>query len=129
MVERFESLSPILTSTWLLALRIEWCKARARAKRWSEEVDLLLEEMRRICAFLEWQAGSWDRLAYRQGVPEDVQRDGLAAYAKKQASIKREMRGRFTEQWRHAVEYAQLGMDAESSDAIMAGPDSATTGN
>lgn len=26
-------------------LRIEWCKARARAMRWSEEVLLLVEEM------------------------------------------------------------------------------------
>jgi hypothetical protein len=27
------------------ALRIEWCRSRARAMRWSEEVLLLREEM------------------------------------------------------------------------------------
>ncbi|KAG1851559.1 hypothetical protein C8R48DRAFT_750003 [Suillus tomentosus] len=40
-------------------VRIEWCKARARAARWSEEVDLLLEEMRRVLAYLEWEIGAW----------------------------------------------------------------------
>ncbi|KAG1727375.1 uncharacterized protein EDB91DRAFT_1086447 [Suillus paluster] len=29
----------------LVALRVEWCKARARHNRWSEEIQLLLEEM------------------------------------------------------------------------------------
>ncbi|KAG2742314.1 hypothetical protein P692DRAFT_20811856 [Suillus brevipes Sb2] len=36
--------------------RIEWCKARARAMRWAEEVELLKEEMRRILQFFEWRA-------------------------------------------------------------------------
>jgi len=30
------------------ALRIEWCRSRARAMRWSEEVLWLREEMRRV---------------------------------------------------------------------------------
>ena len=41
------------------AMRIEWCKARARANRWTEEVDLLKEEMRRTEQFLEWHANWW----------------------------------------------------------------------
>ncbi|KAJ7099018.1 hypothetical protein C8R44DRAFT_593419, partial [Mycena epipterygia] len=40
-------------------LRVEWAKTRARAHRWTEEVDLLEEEMRRILVFLEWRAGWW----------------------------------------------------------------------
>ncbi|KAG1719290.1 hypothetical protein EDB19DRAFT_1898779 [Suillus lakei] len=43
------------------SLRIEWCKSRARAKRWVEEVQLLREEMRRVAAYLSWHAAWWDR--------------------------------------------------------------------
>ncbi|KAJ3513191.1 hypothetical protein NLJ89_g3086 [Agrocybe chaxingu] len=42
-----------------LALRIEWCKARARAHRWQEECVLLAEEMRRVIAFFQWQCQWW----------------------------------------------------------------------
>ncbi|KAF8867909.1 hypothetical protein BD779DRAFT_1463136, partial [Infundibulicybe gibba] len=41
------------------ALRIEWCKSRARAMRFREEVELLLEEMRRVQRFLAWQEEFW----------------------------------------------------------------------
>ncbi|KAF8069134.1 hypothetical protein FPV67DRAFT_1415501 [Lyophyllum atratum] len=40
-------------------LRIEWCRTRARAMRWAEEVELVQEEMRRVLAFLSWKAGWW----------------------------------------------------------------------
>lgn len=45
------------------ALRIEWCKARARAQRWQEECILLWEEMRRVVDFHQWQAGIWETRA------------------------------------------------------------------
>ncbi|KIJ89975.1 hypothetical protein K443DRAFT_55668, partial [Laccaria amethystina LaAM-08-1] len=38
------------------SVRIEWAKARARYLRWSEEVQLLKEEMRRVRKTLEWEA-------------------------------------------------------------------------
>ncbi|KAG1727882.1 hypothetical protein EDB19DRAFT_1897468 [Suillus lakei] len=41
-------------------MKIEWCKARAHAMRWKEEVELLREEMQRILQFFNWQAMSWD---------------------------------------------------------------------
>lgn len=88
------------------------------ARCWSEEVELLLEEMRRVCKFLEWQARFWYQQAYRKVESDCTQLKGLAAYAKKQASIRREMRVHFTDQWRYAVEYAQLGMDTELPDTI-----------
>ena len=62
-----------------------------------------------MCEFLEWQARFWDQQAYRKVESDRTQLEGLAAYAKKQASIRREMRARFTDQWRYAAEYAQLG--------------------
>ncbi|KAG6885483.1 hypothetical protein C0992_005120, partial [Termitomyces sp. T32_za158] len=36
-------------------LRIEWCKSRAWAMRFSEEVELLTEEMERVLRFLRYQ--------------------------------------------------------------------------
>jgi hypothetical protein len=44
-------------------LRVEWCKGRARALRWTEEVQLLMEEMRRVLVFLEWKAAFWEERA------------------------------------------------------------------
>jgi hypothetical protein len=41
------------------ALRVEWCKSRARAMRFTEEVELLQEEMMRVLRFLEWQEAWW----------------------------------------------------------------------
>ena len=38
------------------ALRVKWCKARARASRWSEECKLIEEEMCRVIAFHIYQA-------------------------------------------------------------------------
>ena len=42
------------------ALRIEWCKSKARADRWAEEVSLLVEEQRRVLAYFESRARWWD---------------------------------------------------------------------
>ena len=45
------------------ALRIEWCHSRARAMCFSEEVELLNEEMWWVLAFLEWEACCWEEQA------------------------------------------------------------------
>ncbi|KAJ2912610.1 hypothetical protein MD484_g7802, partial [Candolleomyces efflorescens] len=42
------------------ALRVEWCKTRARAHRWQEECLLLAEEMRRVKAFFRWEISTWE---------------------------------------------------------------------
>ncbi|KAF7984577.1 hypothetical protein HWV62_13799 [Athelia sp. TMB] len=83
------------------ALRIEWCKSRARAMRWSEEVLLLREEMRRVIAFLSWHADWW----IRQGEGRtDIDlspevRQGLQAYAARQAAIRKSMATHFDSLW------------------------------
>ncbi|KAG5635184.1 hypothetical protein H0H81_012123 [Sphagnurus paluster] len=41
-------------------LRIQWCKSKARADRWREEVLLLLEEMNRVRRFFKHMAATWD---------------------------------------------------------------------
>ena len=92
-----------------LALRVEWCKARARAHRWQEECLLLHEEMRRVLATFAWQSENWTTIARRleateltssQSFPALVQADimtqavvqeGKIAYAYRQAAIRYDM--------------------------------------
>ncbi|KAJ7024986.1 hypothetical protein C8F04DRAFT_968337, partial [Mycena alexandri] len=73
------------------ALRIEWCKAYARTRRWREETMLVEEEARRAPIFLEHRAKQWDQRVVEVPVgkiPEE-QADGLVAYALERASIYR----------------------------------------
>ncbi|KAF7967079.1 hypothetical protein HWV62_35917 [Athelia sp. TMB] len=83
------------------AMRIEWCKSRARAMRWSEEVLLLREEMRRVIAFLHWHADWW--ISQGDGrtdvalLPEIWQ--GLRSYAARQAAIRKSMAAHFDSLW------------------------------
>lgn len=78
---------------------VEWCKSRARAQRWIEEVRLIDEEMRRVIEFSENMARVWDA---RREPRDDIDfgeshsyaldlasEDGIRAYASKQASIRR----------------------------------------
>ncbi|KAG1847579.1 hypothetical protein F4604DRAFT_1883995 [Suillus subluteus] len=77
-------------------VRVEWCKSRARALRWAEEVDLLQEEMRRVLQFFNWQANWWEG----QGVLQAAARDeGLRAYASQQANIRHRLAARFRSIW------------------------------
>jgi len=48
-----------LMLTICIALRIEWCKARARAHRWQEECLLLREEMSRVILSFQYSARQW----------------------------------------------------------------------
>ncbi|KAF8120414.1 hypothetical protein EV363DRAFT_1190282 [Boletus edulis] len=69
-------------------IRIEWCKARARANRWAEEVELLLEEMRRTIAFFEWEAARWNTQAAEFSCNDPLVLEGYHAYALRQASLR-----------------------------------------
>ncbi|KAG1778278.1 hypothetical protein EV702DRAFT_1026696 [Suillus placidus] len=81
------------------ALRIEWCKARARANRWTEEVQLLLEEMQRVREFLSWHATWWDEQAGRRTGLPDAESEGIKGYAKRQASLRRNLQITFNDMW------------------------------
>ncbi|KAF9462252.1 hypothetical protein BDZ94DRAFT_1322782 [Collybia nuda] len=96
-------------------LRIEWCKSKARADRWSEEVQLLLEEMRRVLQFFESMADKWDARA--QGmcfIPKERAIDnGLAAYSAKQAALYRALKAYCQRIWRFVPRFVQLGLSVE----------------
>ncbi|KAG2122214.1 hypothetical protein DEU56DRAFT_873634 [Suillus clintonianus] len=81
------------------SLRVEWCKARARQHRWSEEVRLLLEEMRRVLAFFDWQVQWWEDRTGLRTLAKSEESEGLIAYAKRQAFIRRRLSASFKEKW------------------------------
>jgi hypothetical protein len=80
--------------------RHEWMTCRARADRWTEEEELLQEEMRRVIAYLEWKSRAWsEKVGTRTGsCTPDIQR-GADAYARKQANIHHEIAVSFASQW------------------------------
>ncbi|KAF5375506.1 hypothetical protein D9615_009182 [Tricholomella constricta] len=96
-------------------LRIEWCKSKARADRWSEEVQLLLEEMRRVLEFFESMAVKWEQ---RPAAMCFVEKDGamleaLHAYAARQASQFRSMKDHCSYIWRFVPQYVELGLGVD----------------
>lgn len=82
-----------------IALRVEWAKARARSLRWSEEVMLLKEEMRRVRKTLEWKASWWDDRQEGWLGLDAAASEGVKAYAARQARIQRDLHVRFTRLW------------------------------
>ncbi|EMD32481.1 hypothetical protein CERSUDRAFT_58620 [Gelatoporia subvermispora B] len=97
------------------ALRIEWCKSRARSHRWSEECDLLQEEMRRILAFHTWQAEWWlqraDVCVKLDKQREDEQAsytEGAEAYARRQSRIRCLLKERCSQAWEGVLEWVKL---------------------
>ncbi|KAH9829413.1 uncharacterized protein C8Q71DRAFT_888932 [Rhodofomes roseus] len=80
-------------------LRIEWCQARARAHRFTEEGQLLEEEMRRVVQFYEWQASWWRaRMDSWEGRSAE-HREGLVAYARRQADLRVSMKALCQKAW------------------------------
>ncbi|KAG1729978.1 uncharacterized protein EDB91DRAFT_1239163 [Suillus paluster] len=68
-------------------IRLEWCKACARAHWWSEEVELLLEEMRQVLAFLRWQGSWWKEHMTLRTLNSAPAQEGLSAYACHQSAL------------------------------------------
>ncbi|KAF8062351.1 hypothetical protein FPV67DRAFT_1563697 [Lyophyllum atratum] len=85
------------------ALRIEWCKSRARAMRFTEEVELLSEEMERVLRFFKWQQESW-RAKAEYCTPRG---EGLRGYAERQAAVREAMSACFAKLWLQAPGFIQ----------------------
>ena len=69
------------------SMRVEWAKARARKARWTEEVMILQEEMRRVISFQKWKAAWWLEQASVRYEGDAAILSGVAGYANKQAAI------------------------------------------
>ncbi|KAF7322147.1 CxC2 domain-containing protein [Mycena kentingensis (nom. inval.)] len=69
------------------ALRVEWCKAYARVRRWREEVLILQEEWRRLPISLQYEADRWKHRASSVSDPDDATAEGKVAYGRKQERV------------------------------------------
>lgn len=96
-------ISDYMLTTCILALHLEWCRSRARAHRWSEECRLLLEEMRRILAFYNWEIDWWKGQIGQITDAVEVECEGLTAYALRQASIRKRMQNACIDAWTDAI--------------------------
>ncbi|OJA09031.1 hypothetical protein AZE42_11088 [Rhizopogon vesiculosus] len=96
------------------ALRIEWCKARACEMRWREEIELLREEQCRVVAFMHWHAEWWLSHRSRRDPVEDDMREGLVAYAERQASLRRRMADHFQALWSSPVTTTKSSIEDNS---------------
>ena len=77
----------------LVAVCVEWCKAWAHSHRWTEEVLLLVEEMRRVVAYHEhradWWRQRWDGLGCEW--PSADHAEGARAYISKHANMHKDL--------------------------------------
>ena len=83
------------------AIRVEWCKAWARAHRWQEEVKLLFKEMQRTLLFLEWHAKWWTERIGAIATTDEALSEGYRAYAECQAALRGQIGGSFAHMWRN----------------------------
>jgi len=51
--------------------------------RWKEEVQLVVEEMRRILCYMDWHSHYWRSLVSKREVLDVTVNKGIAAYAEK----------------------------------------------
>ncbi|KAG0698889.1 hypothetical protein DFH29DRAFT_1016887 [Suillus ampliporus] len=98
-------------------MRIEWCKARARAMHWAEEVELLKEEMRRIQQFFEWDAQRWDERDLGNALQDTDECEGQMAYAKCQAVLRQMLAESFKTSWADTLAFVDSfeDMDLDTS--------------
>ncbi|KAJ7429914.1 hypothetical protein B0H11DRAFT_2166673 [Mycena galericulata] len=99
-----------------LALRAEWCKARARALRWREELVMLDEEMRRTVVFGRWRADWWEEQTGADPPTAEVG-EGMAAYAAERAQTERQRADLLEAKWAAVQEKASravAGLDGGS---------------
>ncbi|KAJ7920511.1 hypothetical protein B0H13DRAFT_1605382 [Mycena leptocephala] len=91
-------------------LHVEWAKTRARAMRYTEEVDLGEEEMRCVPDFLDRRGEWWrSRAGLRAAMqPEEALHEGHSAYAHKQAAIMEGLLASFRWQWADIEGFLEL---------------------
>ncbi|KAF7312645.1 CxC2 domain-containing protein [Mycena indigotica] len=106
------------------AVRVQWAKARARRDRWTEEVLLIREEMRRVLRSLWSIQQQWlERETSRPNARPALQ-EGLVAYAKKQRHIHSLIANRFVLDWRHwkqSVARAVVGKEGDIYQRLLVG--------
>ncbi|KAG1893939.1 uncharacterized protein F5891DRAFT_1131100 [Suillus fuscotomentosus] len=101
-------------------VHIEWCKARAHAAHWSEEVDLLLEEMQRVLAYLEWEIGACSSHVTMRQLNKVPEQEGLEAYAFRQVGLHADMRRSFQGIWHNVPVLVESTIDVVDEISVSA---------
>ncbi|KAI5116865.1 hypothetical protein M0805_001747 [Coniferiporia weirii] len=65
--------------------QVQWAQEQPHVERWQEEITLVLEEMQRTLAYIEWKACWWRTQSTGQADILEEVAAGLHAYAEKQA--------------------------------------------
>lgn len=97
-------------------LRAEWAKSRARTNRAREEVELLLEEMRRVIAFLEHSMKEWgDRIVQRTSFVDSALMEGLQSYGNKQILLQQSLLASFRQLWKIPLREIENNVNTDTS--------------
>jgi hypothetical protein len=100
-------------------LKLEWCKARARRDRWKEEVSLLLEEMRRLDSYGQWEANVWDGRKGARAVESQELQEGLTAFASEQRDRRLNRIKSRGKQWVPILEHVHDMVAGKSRSALL----------
>lgn len=108
--------SLVIIERYRVAIKIEWLKSKERVNRWSEEVLLIPEEMRRVEASLEEQADWW-RAQEGNWTDDELLAAGLRAYTLRQADILDQLNAHFTSLWERGAKTEGVELnDKEDAD-------------
>ncbi|KAJ7060741.1 hypothetical protein C8F01DRAFT_1083718 [Mycena amicta] len=99
------------------AVRVQWSKARARRDRWTEEVCLLREEMKRVLRSLVSVEEVWRQRASAREDLEVGLAGGLRAYALRQACLYRRIADSFYGAWNISAVAAVQNVVGQDRDA------------
>ncbi|KAL1724918.1 hypothetical protein EV714DRAFT_240356 [Schizophyllum commune] len=91
-------------------IRVEWCKAFARLRRWQEQISLVREEMRRTPISLRRRADEWEarRVADNR---EGALGEGARAYAARQRRLFQELAKHFETMFDNAPKGSRINLD------------------
>jgi hypothetical protein len=85
--------------------------------RWSEEVLLVQEEMRRVLEYMSWFSNWWTSHAAVPSIAHDPHlTEGLAAYAAKQADLRLSLLNHFEVLWKDVQFDVVPGMESTSEN-------------
>ncbi|KAE9389225.1 hypothetical protein BT96DRAFT_1003441 [Gymnopus androsaceus JB14] len=100
-------------------LHVEWGRSRARIGRALEEVQYAREDMQRTVEFMQWKAEWWVERAGRRSVESEVLREGLKAYALKQAAVQRQLKDMCISNWKKPLDGKEHTEDAIDTELRM----------
>ncbi|TBU21626.1 hypothetical protein BD311DRAFT_677927 [Dichomitus squalens] len=82
-----DTTTPERAEEFQVSMRLEWAQAKARAERWRENEQLVIEEMRRVIEFCGDRATWWRSQKGRRFNIDTTLQQGLSIYAEKQAAV------------------------------------------